>query len=191
MDHDATVALSYVPSFTSETHERFRAYLNSNPSTRRIDSSERLDIIAWLRDEDRRPSSQKDQSRRNYVRKTFACNKSDGMLRTQMKGSDQLEKIVVLQDDIIGVVQDIHEEINHAGWDATWSTLSSRYHGILRNDVIFLLRECQVCKHDPRKRQKNPTNLFDEGAIAGFAVDLNVDENDQNPGRTNWRYQVS
>lgn len=48
----------------------------------------------------------------------------------------------------------IHQQNSHAGWDATWATLSSSYYGVLRSDLIFLLKRCQICAQSPPKRSK-------------------------------------
>ncbi len=58
---------------------------------------------------------------------------------------------------IADVVELVHKENGHAGWDATWKDVSSSYYGILRSDVIFLLKRCQICAENPRKRPKGST----------------------------------
>ncbi len=36
----------------------------------------------------------------------------------------------------------------------TWKDVSTSYYGILRSDVIFLVKQCQVCAKNPSKRPK-------------------------------------
>ena len=54
-------------------------------------------------------------------------------------------------------VQYEHHRIGHLGWDATWRVISESYYGILRADVIFLLKRCLVCATNPAKRPKGST----------------------------------
>ena len=74
-------------------------------------------------------------------------------------GKDNNEhRVVITLESIVDVVKAMHIQINHLGWGATWRDVSSAYYGILRSDVIFLLKRCYVCAHDPSKRAKNPRN---------------------------------
>jgi hypothetical protein len=43
---------------------------------------------------------------------------------------------------------------DHGGWDATWDEVSSKYCGIVRSDVIFLLKRCYICSLKPGKQPK-------------------------------------
>jgi hypothetical protein len=70
------------------------------------------------------------------------------------KSDTHKHREVVTEDRILGVVEDVHESIGHAGWDATWKAVSTSYYGIPRDDVIFLLKRCSVCALNPRKRPK-------------------------------------
>ncbi len=67
-------------------------------------------------------------------------------------------RVVIVLESIADVVETMHIRNNHLGWDATWRDVSSAYYGILRSDVIFLLKRCRVCAHNPSKRAKNPGN---------------------------------
>lgn len=62
---------------------------------------------------------------------------------------------MVVEENIADVVEAVHSRNGHAGWDATWKDVSTSYHGILRSDVIYLLRRCQICLHNPSKRPKD------------------------------------
>lgn len=75
------------------------------------------------------------------------------------------------EDMIAEVVESAHERNGHLGWDATWRDISASYYGIMRADVIFLLKQCQICAHDPSKRPQsslgsNPDpQMFDPGVL--------------------------
>ncbi|KAK1140902.1 hypothetical protein N8T08_009775 [Aspergillus melleus] len=75
--------------------------------------------------------------------------------RAKAGAGDGAERVVITEDSIPAVVEAAHEHNGHAGWDGTWRDISTSYYGILRSDVIFLLRRCQICAHNPSKRPKS------------------------------------
>jgi hypothetical protein len=144
--------------FSSSTRTAFLNYLRENPNNRRVSQTDREIIIEWLTNPSKRPSSQKEFSRRNYVRKTFAWDEDTQTLLAIGKTSEDNRRMVVTDDVIVDVVESAHEQNDHLGWDATWRDVSASYYGILRSDVIFLLKQCQFCAQDPSKRPKGATS---------------------------------
>ncbi|KAK3994870.1 hypothetical protein QBC44DRAFT_321399 [Cladorrhinum sp. PSN332] len=132
----------------------FLDHLKNNPNSRRVSRIEREELIEWLADRHAPPSSQKEFSRRNYVRKIFVWDASGRTLAAVAKNNGGKDREVVIEDNIMDVVELVHTSNGHAGWDATWRDVSSSYYGILRADVIFLLKRCGVCALNPRKRPK-------------------------------------
>ena len=152
-------------AFDDESKAAFLAFLHEHPNNRRMSSAERALIIEWLAGVTRRPTCQREFSRRNYVKKTFAWDgESQDLLAIGKKNNEH--RVVITIESIADVVETIHLRNNHMGWDATWRDVSSAYYGILRSDVIFLLKRCYVCAHDPSKRTKNPRN--DESLEGNF-----------------------
>ena len=144
-------------AFDDETKTALLGFVQENPSNRRVSSSEQTLMIDWLAGNSRPLASQQESSRRNYVRKAFAWDERD--LHLIALGKDSREhRIVVVIDSIADVVEAVHIGNDHLGWDATWRDVSSAYYGIMRADVIFLLKRCFVCAQDPSKRAKNPKN---------------------------------
>ena len=141
-------------NFSSNTRTAFLNYVRENPNNRRVSQKEREIIIEWLTNPSKRPTSQKEFSRRNYVRKTFAWDVNTQSLLAVGKTSEDKCRTVVTDDLIVDVVESAHEQNDHLGWDATWRDVSTSYYGILRSDVIFLLKRCQLCAQDPSKRPK-------------------------------------
>ncbi|KAK4450246.1 hypothetical protein QBC34DRAFT_403135 [Podospora aff. communis PSN243] len=141
--------------FTSSpaTRAAFLTYLETHPNNRRITRGERDELIGWLTNHHAPPSSQKEFSRRNYVRKTFVWD-VDGQVLAAVSKDGRGNRPVITEDNIIEVVELVHTSNGHAGWDATWRDVSRSYYGIMRADVIFLLKRCEVCVADPRKRPK-------------------------------------
>ena len=132
----------------------FPRYLQENPSNHRISQAERANLIDWLTNPHRRPSSQPEFSRRNYARKTFLYDEENDNLFAVAKKDEEKNRRVVTEDVIVDVVETVHQDNGHAGWDATWKDVNKSYHGILRSDVIFLLKQCGICAANPRKRPK-------------------------------------
>lgn len=134
---------------TPYTRAAFLQYLEENPNTRRVSSAEKENLIQWLINPDKRPSSQKEFSRRHYARKTFTWDEKAGVLLAIAKKSEDKDREVVTEDMFADIVGLVHENNGHAGWDATWKDVIGSYYGILRANVIFLLKRCQKCAENP------------------------------------------
>jgi hypothetical protein len=166
VDNMDSNSLTYPITVNQHTKSVFLQYLYENPNSRRVSQAENENLIRWLTDPDARPSSQKEFSRRHYVQKTFIWDEESHRLLEIAKNGGNQNREVVTEDRIAGIVEMVHERNGHAGWDATWKDVSSSYYGILRADVIFLLKMCDFCAGDPRKRPK------------GLSVMLNAHELD-------------
>lgn len=145
--------------FSSNTRTAFLKYVRDNPSNRRISKADKETMIEWLTDSSKRPLSQQEFSRRNHVQKAFTLDENTRSLLAIGKNNEDKCRMVVTDDMIADVVVSAHQQNGHLGWDATWRDINASYHGILRSDVIFLLKQCQVCAQDPSKRPKGSVNL--------------------------------
>lgn len=143
--------------FDEDTRFAFSNYLHEHPNNRRVSLAEQAQIIEWLIHASSRPASQREFSRRNYVRKTFAWNEDMQQLLAVGRNEGE-QRIVVTEDSIADIVEAVHVHNNHLGWDATWKDVSTAYYGILRSDIIFLLKRCLVCADDPLKRAKHSSD---------------------------------
>ena len=144
-------------AFDHNAKAAFAKYVSDHPNNRRVSPAERIQIIEWLAGAAGKPTSQKEFSRRNYVKRTFAWDEKGQNLVAPGK-NDSGHRVVVTSEAIADVVEGVHVQNNHLGWDATWRDVSSTYYGILRADVIFLLKRCHVCSQNPAKRAKDPRN---------------------------------
>ncbi|KAK5085111.1 hypothetical protein LTR70_008065 [Exophiala xenobiotica] len=162
--------LNNVPLFASNARTALANLIEEHPSTRRISITEKLNIIGWLTDLQRRPSTQEEFSRRNYVRKNFVWDEDHSMLFAIDKDDPDHKRTVVLTDEIAPTVEQVHQANGHAGWDATWNDINKCYYGILRSDVIFLLKTCHVCAQNPKKRSKGsiPSPELPERDLTNF-----------------------
>lgn len=153
-------------SFHPQTKEAFLQYLLENPSSRRISRHDRENLLEWLTNPSKRPTSQAEFSRRNYIRRTFTWDAESQNLLANPKSGEGGHRVVVFEDRIADTVEWVHESNGHAGWDNTWKNISISYYGILRSDVIYLLKKCQICAHDPSKRPKRTrANVTDPSSV--------------------------
>ncbi|KAK5998035.1 hypothetical protein PT974_00405 [Cladobotryum mycophilum] len=135
-----------------------------------------------------RPSTQKEFSRRNYARKSYKWDESTQTLIAAPNKSKEKDREVVTDDMIVDIVEQVHIHNHHSGWDATWKDISASYYGIMRVDVIFLLKQCVVCANDPRKRPKGfaymesiPYPVDDDDGGPGFIDDFVYDQSTPGP----------
>ena len=141
--------------FIQDTRAAFLQHLRENPNNRRVSQSKKEILIEWLTNPYKRPSSQEEFSRRNYVRKTFAWDEKSQILLAAAKKGEGKDCMVITTEMIADVVETVYKDNGHARWDATWKDVSTLYYGILRSDVISLLKQCQICAQNPSKRPKS------------------------------------
>lgn len=79
-------------------------------------------------------------------------------------------------DPLWGVVELVHTSNGHAGRDAAWRDVSHDYYGIMRTDVISLLKRCDVCVSNPRKRPKGGGGGFIQTRVSPDRAGLEADE---------------
>lgn len=161
-----------------EVQREFRDYLDENANKKHITAERKHSLIRWLSDNDAKPQDQRDYSLRNYAFKTYRWDGDRHILwgigkpesekpakngkgkkawrsGKSGKGSKKCQdRMVVTEDEILNVVEQIHMSNDHGGWDATWDEVSSKYCGIVRSDVIFLLKRCYICTIKPRKQSR-------------------------------------
>jgi hypothetical protein len=148
--------------FSDEDRAALEQYLRDSPNARRLTPERKGVWIQWLTNSDGRSLSQTEHNQRHYIRKTFVLDPDGETISTRPREEEERARLVVTTDKIADMVEVVHVESGHRGWDATWKDVSSSYYGILRADVIFLLQRCPICLRDPRKRPK-------AGARAGNA----------------------
>lgn len=143
--------LSQGVSIDDRSKQAFSRHLRDNSSSRRVCQSDK-ENHQWLTNPLKRPTSQSDFSRRNYVRRSFIWEFESQKLLAKAKGEKDVQRVVIFDDEIADIVEWVHESNGHAEWDSTWREISTSYYGILRSDVIYLLKEHRICARDPSKR---------------------------------------
>ena len=126
----------------------FLEYLRSHPN--RFRPSDIIERNQWLRyingEEaiDAKGTKKKDHCRLTYYN-------DNGVLKT--KGGD---KEVVCDTEVAVYIQRCHEKISHAGIQATFKEVQSRYYGIVRKEVQRLLSHCRICHKTAASRARGP-----------------------------------
>jgi hypothetical protein len=146
-------------AFSYEDRAAFDGYLLANPNTRRVTLTRKDVWLQWLTSIDGKSLTQAEHNQRHYVRKTFMLDAEGRMISTRPREDAESPRLVVTTDMIADVIETVHVESGHRGWDATWKDVNSAYYGILREDVIFLLRRCHTCLRDPRKKPKTGNHV--------------------------------
>ena len=142
-------------TFSASTKEIFLQQISDKPNKHHLNEIDQRLIIEWLTNPHKQPSSQKEYSRRNYVRKTFDWDEKTQNLFAIAKTNGGRNRLVITEEKMANVIEYVHESNSHAGWDTTWKDISDSYYGILRSDVILLLKTCQICAMNPCKRPKS------------------------------------
>jgi hypothetical protein len=176
--------------FTLGTREAFSQHLRENPNNRRVSRSDKDILIEWLTNPLKRPSSQEEFSRRNYVRKSFAWDEKTQTLLAVTKKDGGKDRTVVTTDMIVDVVETVHTNNGHAGWDATWKDVSTSYYGILRSDVIFLLKQCHspFCAENPSKRPKGSAAIVPHSQLTDHELlDFLATDEVPSDNRVEWK----
>jgi hypothetical protein len=140
-------------TFDSSTRASFLQYLHERPINRRVSRNERQNLIEWLTNPHKRPSSQQEFSRRNYVQKTFTWDEKTQTLLAASKAGGGKDRMVVTEDMIADIVESVHNNNGHTGWDTTWKDVSASYYGIPRT-LYFCLSNVRpapkILPNDPR-----------------------------------------
>ncbi|KAL9047401.1 MAG: hypothetical protein Q9214_000015 [Letrouitia sp. 1 TL-2023] len=103
--------------FTSKTKTAFLEYVYEKPSNRRVSQADKELMIEWIKNPSKRPTSQQEFSRRNYVQKAFMLDEEAQYLLAVAKTNDDKCRPVVTEDMIAGWWS-LH--MNGTAWDATW-----------------------------------------------------------------------
>src|SRR4051794_22796369 len=75
-------AAAAIPAFSTTARLAFDTYLSSNASRFRITRTKRANIVSWLIDDQRAPSSQSEGSQRHHIQHTFRYNADGDVLVT-------------------------------------------------------------------------------------------------------------
>lgn len=173
-----STSLNNLVILTSSTKLIFLQYLRDNSNNRRVSQIDKEILIDWLTNSHKRSSFQKKFSWRNYVWKIFAWDEKARNLIAVAKTNEVKNRMMITDDMISNVVKIVHKDNNHVKWDVIWKKVSTFYYDILRSNVIFLLKQCQICVSNLFKRSKSfAITMLSFQSINHEVLDfLNVDD---------------
>ena len=124
---DATAAIA---AFGTSARQAFNDFLEANTSRYRITRQKRSNIISWLIDNQRTPTTQIEHSQHHYTLHLFKYDAEKDLLLALPSGIYPAEHQVVVQEEIFRVIEQEHLLGKHAGQDTTWASIRGTYYGI-------------------------------------------------------------
>ena len=156
-----------IPAFNEATRTAFAAYLEVNEHRYQITDSTYEQYITYLTNALYEPSSRADQAKRAFVKTSFQMDEGGYALQACATERHKQARLVIMQSSIFDIIQEEHCRIGHAGVHPTWAAVSQGYYGIIRTEIIWLLKRCQICIRRARNRSRGPlipivtTKLFE------------------------------
>ena len=66
------------------------------------------------------------------------------------------ERVVVVKEDIFRVIEQEHLLEKHASQNMTWKAIKNTYYGISRDEVIFVVKQCEICHKKAANQSRGP-----------------------------------
>ena len=60
----------------------------------------------------------------------------------------------MVKEDIFRVIEQEHLLGKHAGQDMTWEAVKNTYYSISRDEVIFVVKQCEICHRKAANRSR-------------------------------------
>lgn len=165
---DTTTAIH---AFSTSARQAFNDFLEAYSSRYRITRQKRTNIISWLNNEQRTPINTIEHGQRHHALQSFRYDAEKDLLIALPSQSHELERQVVVEEEIFRIIEQEHLLSKHAGQDATWASIRGTYYGISREEVKFLIKQCEVCLKKANNRSRGPltpilsTELFERVQI--------------------------
>jgi hypothetical protein len=140
-----TDAATTISAFSIAARHTFNEWLSSHTNRFRITGAKRAEIISWIIDDLRAPQNQSESSKQFHIRRTYRYDAERDILIALPSDGHSQERKVVVQDEIFSVIEQEHLLSKHAGQETTWASISKTYYGISRQDVKYLLKQCEIC----------------------------------------------
>ena len=129
-----------------------QGYEHTNKS--RLTHEQRREFKSFLNDPTRKPHGQKEQHWRQQARKKYEIvqgqlyrQPSDTIEDDPDEAAASLPRRVIMVEAAYSTIRRTHELIGpHAGVKKTWGEVQRWYYGINRNEVAWVVRNCEVCQ---------------------------------------------
>ena len=139
---DANTAIS---AFSTSARQTFDDFLEANSSRYCITREKRSNIISWIMDDQKTPTTQTEHNLHHHALHSFKYDTEKDVLTFLPSDNHPAERQVVVQEEIFRVIEQEHLLSKHAGQDTTWASIRGVYYGISRAEVKFLIKQCEIC----------------------------------------------
>ena len=134
-----------VPAFSTNARQAFDTFLEGYSSRYRIPRQKRSNIVSWFVDTHRTPINQFEHSQHYHTMQTFQYDTDHDTLWALPCTGHSSERVVVVKEDIFRVIEQEHLLGKHIGQDITWEAVKNTYYGISQDEVIFVVKQCEIC----------------------------------------------
>ena len=170
-----------VQPFNFETRLAFGLMLEGsrNSSRERVSLAERQQMIDWITETvQQRGLVEKDAKRRSWTKAHFFYQNRK-LWQNPDKSHEARE--VLAETEILDAIIATHNSLGHADQDATAKNVGQSYYGVSREEVVFLVKLCEICHKKAQSKSKEPlvpiisTKLFERAQIDLIDIRLTPD----------------
>ena len=142
-------------------------YLQTHQNKTMFTSKKREEYRYWLLNQERKVQGNSPEAKQQRNIKHEALKRYelvDGQLHRRSeiinkrghRGIKTGRRLVIIDHDIFKHIKGVHIEIGHAGISKTWEAFNSRYYGVNKETIIWLLARCAVCLYDRPNKTRAP-----------------------------------
>ena len=145
-----------VQPFNFETRLAFGLMLEGsrNSSRERVSLAERQQMIDWITETvQQRGLVEKDAKRRSWTKAHFFYQNRK-LWRNPDKSHEARE--VLAETEILDAIIATHNSLGYAGQDATAENVGQSYYCVSREEVVFLVKLCEICHRKAHSKSKRP-----------------------------------
>lgn len=155
-----------IEPFPQNLARELDAYLEKNQNKTMFTSEKRTEYRYWLLNKDRKiqGSTVEAQHQRNIrqdaLKKYTLIDEQLHRLPENVNNRGKITelgyRLVVINHDVFRYVKSVHVDVGHVGINKTWETFNSRYYGVNKDTMKWLLARCAVCLHDRPNKTRAP-----------------------------------
>ncbi len=164
-----------IEPFNQEARIAFGMMLEAHRKTSRERASiiEYQQMVHWLSEEipSRGGQTEKEAKRRSWTRTHFVV-RNRKLYRLADRTHPELREVISELQIWDTIIQN-HNSLGHAGQDPTAKAINRAYYGITRDEVIFLIKLCEICHRKAPSKSKGPLkNIISTEVFERVQIDL-------------------
>ena len=161
----ASTNVAQINPFNSESKRAWHTWMEAreDSSRERLDNKEIQQFIRWLNDEpswesginyDDKKQRKADMKKRSWVKENFYV--SGNILWRKADKKHPEPRKVLAYTELADVIIETHVRLGHAGHNPTCAAVLKDYYGLVRDEIIELLRRCEICSRKHASKSKAP-----------------------------------